>query len=339
MRLKRVVLFIPLTIELQGTSSWILGRFRPTSSLQLPYQRRNPSLSLSKPPIEGTDREPPRLVILIPAYNEEYRIESTLKCYQDFLLHSLSDDTDTTCLLFREPEIVVVDDGSLDATLQVVENFPAKIPIRTVALEENSGKGAALARGVQDIFESSDSSSTESDHGDTYILTQDADGSGDLIYLNGMLNKLRKLTSCENNTTEAATNGVTGQGLVIGNRNYELFSSRGITRWGFQTCVRIITSDMLRVKDSQCGYKLMTLKTAKDLYKNLHLKGWSHDVEVLFRANLLNIPIDETRIEWEDMDGSKITETGIVKVSLEMLFDIIRLRWNYSIVKSWKLDL
>jgi dolichyl-phosphate beta-glucosyltransferase len=243
-------------------------------------------------------------------------------------------------LLFREPEIVVVDDGSLDATVQVVENFSAKIPIRTVALKENSGKGAALAKGVQDIFESLDSSSTESNHGDTYILTQDADGSGNLIYLNGMLNKLRKLTSCEiNTTTTTTTNGVTGQGLVIGNRNYELFTSRGITRWGFQTCVRIITSDMLRVKDSQCGYKLMTLKTAKVLYKNLHLKGWSHDVEVLFRANLLNIPIEETRIEWEDMDGSKITETGVVKVSVEMLFDIIRLRWNYSIVKSWKLDL
>jgi dolichyl-phosphate beta-glucosyltransferase len=296
MRLKRVVLF-PLIIELQGTASWIFGRSRPTSPLRLPYQRRKPLLSLSKPPIEDTDREPPRLVILIPAYNEENRIESTLKCYQDFLLHSLSDDTDTVCLLFREPEIVVVDDGSLDATIKVVQNFPAKIPIRTIALEENSGKGAALARGIQDILESSDTSSAESDRGDTYILTQDADGSGDLIYLNGMLNKLRKLSSCDNNTTTITTNGATGQGLVIGNRNYDLFTSRGITRWGFQTCVRIITSNMLRVKDSQCGYKLMTLKTAKVLYENLYLKGWSHDVEVLFRANLLNIPIDETRIE------------------------------------------
>jgi len=336
MRLKCVIL-LPLIVEFQETSSWIFGRFRPTPPSLLPHQQKKSFLSLSKPSVEGTNGEPPRLVILIPAYNEEYRIESTLKCYQDFLLRSSSDHTDATCLLFREPEIVVVDDGSLDATLEVVQNFPAKIPIRTVALEENSGKGAALARGIQDILESSTTSSTKSGRDDTYILTQDADGSGDLIYLNGMLNKLRKLSSCDNTTTTA--NGITGKGLVIGNRNYDIFTPRGITRWGFQTCVRIITSNALRVKDSQCGYKLMTLNTAKVLYENLHLKGWSHDVEVLFRANIINIPIDETRIDWEDKDGSKVTESGVIKVSLRMLWDIIRLRWNYSIVKSWKLDI
>ena len=245
----------------------------------------------------------------------------------------MSDDADTTSILFREPEIVVVDDGSRDATLKVVKNFPAKIPIRMVALAENCGKGAALARGIDDIYESLSMTSIKNDRENTYILTQDADGSGDLIYLNGMLNKFRTLSSCDKSTKRA-----TGKGLIIGNRNYDLFTSRGITRWGFQTCVRIITSNMLRVKDSQCGYKLMTLETARVLYENLHLKGWSHDVEVLFRASILNIPIDETTIEWEDVDGSKITETGVVKVSLQMLWDIIRLRWNYSIVKSWKLD-
>jgi len=301
--------------------------FLPSS---LPYQRKLP-LFLSSETTSDSKNVPPRLIILIPAYNEEYRIESTLERYQDFLVSTLSHDKNGTCLLFREPEIVIVDDGSRDATLKVVENFPAKIQIRTVALAENSGKGAALARGIKEIFESSSSSNT-------YILTQDADGSGDLIYLEGMLNKLGNLLSCDETSTTTTANGVTDQGLVVGNRNYNLFSSRGITRWGFQSCVRIITSNKLRVKDSQCGYKLMTLETARVLYKNLYLKGWAHDVEVLLRASILNIPIEETNIEWEDMDGSKITETGVVKVSLQMLLDIIRLRWNYSIVKSWKLD-
>lgn len=271
-----------------------------------------------------TETLPPRLVILIPAYNEEYRIESTLECYQDYLIRSTCDET--TSALFREPEIVIVDDGSQDATLEVIQEFPATIPIRAVALAENCGKGGALARGIEDIFEAASSNPDAREN--TYILTQDADGSGDLVYLEGMLNKLRGLTS----------GGVDSKGMVVGNRNYDLFTNRGITRWGFQTCVRIITSDSLRVKDSQCGYKLMTLETARILYKNLYLKGWAHDVEVLLRASILNIPIDETAIEWEDAYGSKITETGVVKVSLRMLWDIIRLRWNYSVVKSWKLD-
>jgi len=76
----------------------------------------------------------------------------------------------------------------------------------------------------------------------------------------------------------------------------------------------------------------------KKLYKNLNLQGWSHDVEILYRAQMLNIPIDEMSIEWKDMDGSKIAESGIVKVSLQMLWDVIRLRWNYSIIQCWKLD-
>jgi len=268
----------------------------------------------------------PKLVVLIPAYNEENRIESTLSCYQDFLLRSLPENI--------EPTIVVIDDGSSDATLQVVNKFPCKIPIQSVSMEENKGKGAALSRGVQHISEN-----TSGIHGcngrDVWILTQDADGSGDLVYLDGMMQKLKKLLRCDDTTNAGNTSG---RGIVIGNRMYDIFSSRGVTRWGFQTCVRILTSNGLRVKDTQCGYKLMTLSTAEVLYKDLNLKGWSHDVEVLFRAKLLNIPIDEMCIEWEDIKGSKVSESGIVKVSVQMLWDVIRLRWNYSVLKCWKLE-
>lgn len=328
MKLTHVAVF-PSILGLQGTFSWILGDLRSTRPSRIPRRQVKSTLLSLNPSKENADQEPPRLIILIPAYNEESRIESTLKSYQDFLLHSLSDRS------FREPEIVVVDDGSLDATLDVVHEFPAKIPIRTVALEENSGKGAALARGIQDISHALRALGTENCIDDTYILTQDADGSGDLMYLNSMLTKLRKLSLYSSTTIK---NGKTGQGLIIGNRNYKLFTPRGITRWGFQTCVRIITSNSLRVKDSQCGYKLMTLGTANLLYKNLNLKGWAHDVEVLFRASLVNIPIEEINIDWDDKDGSKVTESGVVKISVQMLFDVLRLRWNYSVLKSWKLD-
>ena len=312
--MKQIIL-LAFFVTLPQTASFVFRGSRPTSPNRLS--------SSSTSSLDGTQNLPPRLVILIPAYNEELRIESTLECYQDFLLRSTTEE-DTA--LFREPEIVVVDDGSQDATIKVIEDFPAKIPIRAVALAENSGKGGALAKGIEDIFEAT--SSNQDARQNTYILTQDADGSGDLVYLEGMLNKLRGL----------ASEGADSKGMVVGNRNYELFTNRGITRWGFQTCVRIITSDSLRVRDSQCGYKLMTLETARLLYKNLYLKGWAHDVEVLLRASILNIPIDETPIEWEDAYGSKITETGVVKVSLSMLWGVIRLRWNYSVAKSWKLD-
>lgn len=326
------LLLFPLIANFQGSSSFSLGRsrIRSLSSCLKPSSVNTFSPSkLALARNDGLDeitQNVPKLVVLIPAYNEENRIESTLSCYQDFLLRSLPENI--------EPTIVVIDDGSSDATLQVVNKFPCKIPIQSVSMEENKGKGAALSRGVQHISEN-----TSGIHGcngrDVWILTQDADGSGDLVYLDGMMQKLKKLLRCDETTNAGNTSG---RGIVIGNRMYDIFSSRGVTRWGFQTCVRILTSNGLRVKDTQCGYKLMTLSTAEVLYKDLNLKGWSHDVEVLFRAKLLNIPIDEMCIEWEDIKGSKVSESGIVKVSVQMLWDVIRLRWNYSVLKCWKLE-
>ncbi|KAL3917825.1 MAG: hypothetical protein SGARI_007621 [Bacillariaceae sp.] len=124
--------------------------------------------------------------------------------------------------------------------------------------------------------------------------------------------------------------------MVVGNRNYDFFSPRGVTRWGFQTTVKLLMND-LRVQDSQCGYKLMTLPAAQLLYKDLHLQGWSHDVEVLYKAKLYDIPIAEIPMDWEDKDGSKVVESGVAKVSVEMLLDVMRLRWNYSVTKAWRL--
>ncbi|OEU15788.1 hypothetical protein FRACYDRAFT_187550 [Fragilariopsis cylindrus CCMP1102] len=358
MRVYYVLLISFLIVELQGTAGWIssgisrprVNPFSSSSSSSSPSSFRDQhflstvksttanSIPIPTPTIkEGLL---PRLVIIIPAYNEENRIRSTLECYQDFLLKkSISsnnnddpgdnDNDISSAILFREVEIVIVDDGSIDSTCEIIQNFPAKIPIRTISMEENKGKGAAIARGVQYIV---DNNTDNNKSTGTLILTQDADGSGDLIYLNDMLVKLRKLLQVDGSSFIDWSI----PGIVIGNRNYKIFSSRGITRIGFQTCVRILTMNKLRIQDSQCGYKLMTLNASKKIYKNLHLQGWSHDVEVLYRAKILNIPIDEMSIDWKDKDGSKVVESGIIKVSFQMLWDVIRLRWNYSIVKRWK---
>jgi dolichyl-phosphate beta-glucosyltransferase len=176
------------------------------------------------------------------------------------------------------------------------------------------------------------------------ILTQDADGSGDLTYLPYMIQRLSK--SVSQMTEVASSSGGscnmwwTKPGMVVGNRNYNFFSPRGVTRWGFQTVVSLLLmNDGLRVRDSQCGYKLMTFCAAQSLYHQLHLQGWSHDVEVLYRAKLLQIPIEEMAIDWEDKDGSKVVASGVAKVSLQMLWDVLRLRWNYSVTKSWNVDM
>lgn len=261
----------------------------------------------------------PPIFILIPAYNEEERILSTLKTYQDFLLQSN----------WTDAHILVVDDGSTDETCKVVESFsPKKIPISCISLSENQGKGAALAEGISHIDRLCQNNAA-------LILTQDADGSGNLVYLDSMIHCLKGLLA-ENMDEESAKESSfwSQAAMVTGNRNYEIFSPRGITRWGFQTAVRLIMND-LRVQDSQCGYKLMTLSAARDLYDELEVSGWAHDVEVLYRAKLVSIPIQEIPIDWLDKEGSKVVESGVARVSIQMLLDVIRLRWRYSNIRAW----
>ena len=227
--------------------------FRPPCRNDTPRQR-----FVSMTNADESDASP-LLIILIPAYNEEERIQSTLESYQDYLIQSQWD-----C------EILVVDDGSQDKTFGLVDSFPGKIPITCIKMTNNGGKGAAIAMGVQEILDS---------YSNAMILTQDADGSGNLKYLDAMMKMLKTLIIDHSDGTLEWKK----QAMVTGNRNYNLFSKRGITRWGFQTAVRLIMNDDLG--DTQCAYKLFTLSAASTLYKDLHLKGWSHDVEVLFMPN------------------------------------------------------
>merc|ERR1712232_1403769 len=102
---------------------------------------------------------------------------------------------------------------------------------------------------------------------------------------------------------------------------------RSIFRWGFRSTVKTICFPYnLGVQDTQCGLKLMTTKTAKLLYPKLHLKKWTHDVELLFIAQLLgSVSVCEEEIGWVDKEGSKFIQTagGTVKVIFQMLCDVL----------------
>ncbi len=283
--------------------------------------------------IDNDSNRTPRIVLLIPAFNEENRIQSTLQTYREFLREAN-----------WTSEILVIDDGSTDETVRVVNSFlecssDETVPVLCLSMPRNRGKGAALAAGIKHIAEQCRGNKKNA----TLILTQDADGSGDLVYLQCMIDRMKDLLAAtseanddddEHETLLTSPIDWTKPAIVTGNRNYNILSPRGITRWGFQTAVRLIMND-LRVQDSQCGYKLMTLTAAKDLYADLEVNGWAHDVEVLYRAKLVDIPIEQISINWTDKDGSKVVESGVARVSLQMLLDVIRLRWEYSNLRAW----
>lgn len=76
------------------------------------------------------------------------------------------------------------------------------------------------------------------------------------------------------------------------------------------------------------SYQLFTRASARVLFQSLHLHGWVFDVELLLLAQRLDIPVIEVPIEWQEIDGSKMS---LMRDSINMGKDVLLLRGNYTI--------
>lgn len=278
------------------------------------------------------------LTILLPAYNEADRIIETLQEYSSYIS---KDERDVLGSLLSI-DILVVDDGSADDTAGVVRRYTECNPniglsIDCISLPSNEGKGGAIASGMEKIVGRQqrtldDSKSNISADGISLVLVADADGSGDLSCLGDMLDALNNLL-VNQKTQKVYMYKDDNAALVVGDRGYDGAGiARIVLRWGFRTAVSIICGN-LGVSDTQCGMKLMTLDAAKTLYRDLNLRRWSHDVEVLYRAKMLGVPVDEVPINWEDKDGSKLVTSagGAIGASLRMLLETMQMRVAYGL--------
>lgn len=277
---------------------------------------------------------PVDLTVVIPAYNEVDRIGDTLQSYTDYFR------TNASQLPFlRQCKILVVDDGSLDATAELARTYPG---VECVSLPSNQGKGAAVSHGIVQLKPGE------------LCLVADADGSATLQDLPAMLMQLVQTMESSTTDTQPPLNSSFWlmPAMVVGHRistagdgggdestmrlsSSSLPSIRSILRWGFRTTVRCFAGD-LRVRDTQCGFKLMTVTAGQLLYRNLNLQGWTHDVEVLYRAKMLEIPVAEHDIQWQDKEGSKLIESpgGTIGVSITMLLEVLLMRLAYE-TGSW----
>eukprot|EP01063_Lacrimia_lanifica_P005110 TRINITY_DN12929_c0_g1_i1.p1 TRINITY_DN12929_c0_g1~~TRINITY_DN12929_c0_g1_i1.p1 ORF type:complete len:337 (+),score=111.65 TRINITY_DN12929_c0_g1_i1:36-1046(+) len=235
--------------------------------------------------------------VVAPCYNESSRIERMLRETRDYFR-------------MREEtwELIVVDDGSTDdsivATLRIAAALGLEDVLKVLPVKPNHGKGYAVKQGV---FASNGE----------YILMADADAATDI----------RGLPALE---TQLARRGI---GIVIGSRAHmeqESQASRAAHRTVlmhlFHFCVAFTfaaTDKHTPLQDTQCGFKLFKRAAALKVFSNIHLERWAFDVETLIVASKLNIDVAEVQVKWEEIDGSKMSVKGMVRMGMELLLTCI----------------
>ena len=231
------------------------------------------------------------LSIVVPAYNEAARIGSSL----DAILAWCDVEAPTA-------EIIVIDDGSRDATTQLVRDRATTEPrLRVEKLAANRGKGAAVRRGVE--LANRD-----------WILFTDAD-------LSTPIGEVAKLTAAIDQGADIAIASRDVAGSDIARHQPAYREAMGRT---FNALVRTLA--LPGFADTQCGFKLFRASAAKRVFGRMTIERFAFDVEVLFIARKLGYRITEVGVRWVNDERTTVSP---VKDASKMLIDIAKIRYRH----------
>lgn len=229
------------------------------------------------------------LSIVIPFKNEASRLPESLR-----ILDSYRTEQQTSS------EIILVDDGSTDKTVDYLGKFLDNPSIRLVSHKENQGKGAALQTGVAHA-------------NGKYILCTDADLSTPITEIDKLQDYIYR-----------------GYDIVIGSRALPescLEKKQSLLRRllgkGGNILIRLILG--LPYKDTQCGFKLYKRHVAQELFSRLTMKRFSCDYEILYLAGKNGYKVKEVGVRWRD---SKPSSVRPFRDSFGALIDLIKIRFG-----------
>lgn len=233
---------------------------------------------------------PLELSLIVPAYNEMQLIKANLEKMVQFLQ-----------LRFDSFEILVVDDGSTDDTVNVVRCFSeTSLNVRLLEQVTNQGKGRAIQRGVQES------------RGE-YIIFMDADLPYDLAAVDVFMTALRSKYD-----------------LAIGSRHMQGSKIRGVPllRYFSGQVFSLLVAVLLfpGIRDTQCGLKGFRAEAARQIFKRVSIQKFGFDVEALYIARkrkytILPIPVQMT-------DFRSNSRVRLLQDSSRMFLDLFLIRWN-----------
>ena len=240
-------------------------------------------------------------------------------------------------------EILLVDDGSKDKTLETALGFArthqlplrprrmsgpwthraeraVNIPagsIRLVSLVKNRGKGGAVTHGMRHI------------RGE-YVVFADADGASKFDDLGKLVEACKEVEDSD------------GRAVAVGSRAHLVGSEAVVKRsklrnflmHSFHVLLRLMTPPKTAaIRDTQCGFKLFSRPALPYIVPYMHSEGWIFDVEMLMLAEFAGIPVVEVPIGWREVLGSKL---NVIWDSLGMAYGLalLRLCWGLGIYRS-----
>jgi glycosyltransferase involved in cell wall biosynthesis len=244
------------------------------------------------------------LLLLIPAYNEERRIEPVLRDYARYFQQQYEGTF----------KLVVVLNGCRDNTLGVVQRVATEFPsIGWLEFKDRIGKGGALIEGLK-----------LAPMGDL-IGYVDADGA---TPPHAFLELVKR---------------VNGADCVIGSRwlpgavlHQQQSHKRQFASRVFHFIVQLFF--WMNIRDTQCGAKVMRREAVEKVHSSLRIADMAFDINLLYSLKRAGYRILEVPTEWTDKIGSKVT---LGSTSLSMLLSVIRIRliywpWLYKLLRPLK---
>ena len=226
------------------------------------------------------------LSIIIPAYNEANRLPDSLIKVKQYLSTAKWDFV----------EVVVVDDGSRDNTVQLAEAAGARV-LRNPG---NRGKGYSVKHGVLQAK-------------GEWVLFTDAD-------LSSPIGEVEKLWSAaESSSAQMVVGSRAVDRSLVGVHQPVLREAMGRM---FNTAMRVVTG--LPFKDTQCGFKLFETAAAREVFSRQQLDGFGFDVEVLFIARKLGYQAVEVPVRWDNVEGTKVS----LLLGFKAFTDLLKVRRN-----------
>jgi glycosyltransferase involved in cell wall biosynthesis len=228
--------------------------------------------------------------VVVPAYNEEALIQSTLDGLRSYLL--------TRPESF---EIVVVDDGSQDRTVALIEEWKKSnhVVLKLLVNPTNRGKGYSVRQGVQESC-------------GYFVIFMDADLPYELGAIDDFLSALRD-----------------GHDLAVGSRVLPSSSVRGVS------AIRYLAGQVFSwleqavlgtgLADTQCGFKAFNATAAKEIFRRVTIDGFGFDVEMVYVARKLKYSIQPVAVQM--IDRHRASRVRLVEDSFKMFINLFTVRW------------